>query len=570
MAGRIPQAFIDDLLNRVDIVDIIDSDIPLKKTGRDYQALCPFHGEKTPSFTVSQEKQFYHCFGCGAHGSAIGFIMNHRGLSFVEAIEEAARSVGLEVPYEGGGEPTAPKIDYSPIYAVLDEAQRYFSRQLRTHPDRDRAVNYLKSRGLSGVVAKRFGIGFAPNAWDDLSKALGPDEPSQQNLLTAGLIVENDKKRRYDRFRDRIMFPILDRRGRVVAFGGRVIDKGEPKYLNSPETPVFHKRGELYGLYQVRRSNKNIERIFVVEGYMDVVALGQFSVNNAVASLGTATTPEHLEMLFKTASEVVFCYDGDKAGRRAAWRALETSLPLIRDGRRAGFMFIPDGYDPDSFVREHGAQAFTQGERVKPLSEFLLDEIATKTNLNSIDGRARFVELAKPMVAKIPAGSFRQLLIQRIAEMADMDARGLSQSFDSSMRPTQSPRPKPERRRNRPRSMVEKALKPLLFDPSLGLEVDNHEQIRALPDEYAALLADLLDFIKANQGVTTGAVVERYRDTPNEGLVADQMETPLILDSDAYAIEFNQAISSLVKKTEPTAYERAQAEMRRRADDPSK
>jgi DNA primase len=570
VAGRIPQTFIDDLLNRVDIVDIIDSEIPLKKTGRDYQALCPFHGEKTPSFTVSQEKQFYHCFGCGAHGSALGFLMNHRGLSFVEAIEDAARGVGLEVPYEGGSEPAAPKIDYTPIYAALGEAQRYFSRQLRTHPDRDRAVNYLKSRGLSGAVAKRFGIGFAPNAWDDLSKALGPDEQAQENLLKAGLIIENDKKRRYDRFRDRIMFPILDRRGRVIAFGGRVIDQGEPKYLNSPETPVFHKRRELYGLYQVRRANTNIERVFVVEGYMDVVALGQFSVNNAVASLGTATTSEQLEMLFKTAPEVVFCYDGDKAGRRAAWRALETSLPLIRDGRRAGFMFIPDGYDPDSFVREYGAQAFTHGEQVKPLSEFLLDEIAAKTNLKSIDGRARFVELTKPMVAKIPLGSFRQLLIQRITEMADMESSALSASFNADSRPEPAPKPKPKRRRNQPPSLVEKALKPLLFDPKLGLSVDNHERIRAVADPHTDLLADLLEIIKNNPDITTGAIVERYRDTAHQQFLAEQLETPLILEREAYSVEFEQAISGLLKKAEPKAYERAQAEMRRRAEEQAK
>lgn len=567
MAGRIPQTFIDDLLNRVDIVDIIDNEIPLKKTGRDFQALCPFHGEKTPSFTVSQEKQFYHCFGCGAHGSALGFLMNHRGLSFVEAIEDAARGVGLEVPYEGGSAPSTPKVDYSPLYEILGTAQRFFSQQLRKHPDRDRAVNYLKARGLSGEIAKRFGIGFAPDAWDTLIQAHGTDEQAQQNLLKAGLIIENEQHRRYDRFRDRIMFPILDRRGRVIAFGGRVIDKGEPKYLNSPETPVFHKRQELYGLYQARRMNTNLQRILVVEGYMDVVALGQFSVNNAVASLGTATTAEQLEMLFRTAPEVVFCYDGDKAGRRAAWKALETTLPLIRDGRQAGFMFVPDGHDPDTLVREQGPEAFTRRDSIKPLSEFLLEELAAKIDLGSIDGRARFVDLAKPLVTKIPTGSFRQLLIHRIGEIANLDASALLDS--SKQTPRRVAQGRPRRRQNLP-SLVEKALKPLLFDPKLADLVEDRAKLASLPVAHVNLLVDVLEFVHTHPNVTTGALVEHYRDTGYEALLAQQLETPLVLDSEAHSIEFKQAIAALLKKTEPGAYQRAEAEMRRRAQEADK
>jgi len=563
VAGRIPQTFIDDLLNRVDIVDIIDSELPLKKTGRDYQALCPFHGEKTPSFTVSQEKQFYHCFGCGAHGSALGFLMNHRGLSFVEAVEEAARSVGLEVPHEAGT--MVPKIDYSPIYEILDRAQQLFVQQLKTHPDRDRAVTYLKSRGLSGEIAKRFGIGFAADSWNALIDAHGQDDQGLQNLIKAGLVIENDNNRRYDRFRDRITFPIYDRRGRVIAFGGRVIDKGEPKYLNSPETPVFHKRRELYGLFQVRRANPNVERILVVEGYMDVVALAQFSVNNAVATLGTATTSEQLEMLFKTAPEVVFCYDGDAAGRRAAWRALETTLPLIRDGRRAGFIFVPEGHDPDSFVRENGPGVFTSSESVKPLSEFLLDELAAKTNLSSIDGRARFVDLAKPMVTKIPTGSFRQLLIQRITEVADLDPRALSDSFGGKRRVPERPRRAQRRGRS---SMVDQALKRLLFDPKLATLVTDSETIAKLDHENAELLAEIVEFSKAHPQITTGALVERYRGSQHEALLAQQLEAPLELASEAETVQFQQAIDSLVSKaTRPSILAQAQAEMQRRTED---
>jgi len=564
VAGRIPQTFIDDLLNRVDIVDIIDSELPLKKTGRDYQALCPFHGEKTPSFTVSQEKQFYHCFGCGAHGSALGFLMNHRGLSFVEAIEEAASSVGLEVPREDGV--AAPKIDYSPLYAILERAQQFFVQQLKTHSDRDRAVSYLKSRGLSGAIAKQFGIGFAPDSWDALIRVLGIDEKSMQHLIQAGLVIENEQKRRYDRFRDRITFPIYDRRGRVVAFGGRVIDKGEPKYLNSPETPVFQKRRELYGLYQVRQANQNIDRILVVEGYMDVVALAQFSVNNAVASLGTATTTEQLEMLFKAAPEVIFCYDGDGAGQRAAWRALETTLPLIHDGRQAGFMFVPEGHDPDSFVREYGPATFNARESVKPLSEFLLDELAKKTNLSSIDGRARFIDLAKPMVKKIPPGSFRQLLVQRVAEIADSDPRVLG-DVQGNERPRRQPARRP-RRRGRS-SLVEQALKRLLFDPKLADLVADRKSIAGLSDENSDLLAELLELISERPNITTGALVEHYRDTEQAAMLEQLVETPLELDDEAHSIEFKQAIDALLRKAEPSAYERAQAEMQRRADDAS-
>ncbi len=563
MAGRIPQTFIDDLLNRVDIVDIIDNDLPLKKTGRDYQALCPFHNEKTPSFTVSQEKQFYHCFGCGAHGSALVFLLNHRGLSFVEAVEEAARGVGLEVPNDG--RTAAPKTDYSPLYEVLARTQQFFVQQLKDHPDRDRAVNYLKSRGLSGEVAKRFGIGFAPDSWDALIKAHRTDDQAQQNLAKAGLVIAKDNDKCYDRFRDRITFPIYDRRGRVVAFGGRIIDKGEPKYLNSPETAVFHKRRELYGLYQLRQFDSNVVRILVVEGYMDVIALAQYGVNNAVATLGTATTSEQLETLFRTAPEVIFCFDGDAAGGRAAWRALETALPLIRDGRRAGFIFIPQGHDPDSYVREIGPDVFTRTESIKPLSEFLLDKLAGKTNLGSIDGRARFTDLAKPMVVKIPPGSFRQLLIQRIAEIAQLDPLVLSNSYSNRRRPRAPAR---AQRRGGPPSIVNRAVKRLLFDPKLAAHVLDTQSIADLPEENVGLLADIVEFCRDHPHITTGTLVERYRGTEHEAVVAEQLETPLELDSEAESIEFLQAIDSLRRKAGHTSVlTRAEAEMRRRTED---
>jgi len=364
MAGRIPQQFIDDLLNRVDIVEIIDSRVPLKKKGKEYSACCPFHNEKTPSFTVSQNKQFYHCFGCKANGSAIGFLMEYEHLSFPDAIEELARSQGIDVPYEGGQRPDPEaKKAQTDLYDLMQEADQFYQKQLRQHALSEQAVNYLKERGLSGEVAKIFGIGFAPDGWDNLLKALGTTPEHEKALVTAGMLIQKDNGKCYDRFRDRIMFPIRDRRGRCIAFGGRILPKEQPndkdaKYLNSPETPLFHKGRELYGLYEARQALRDIPRLMVVEGYMDVVALAQFEVRYAVATLGTATTPDHLQRLFQLTSEVVFCFDGDRAGKEAAWRALQTCLPEMRDGRETRFMFLPDGEDPDSYIRKIGKEAF--------------------------------------------------------------------------------------------------------------------------------------------------------------------------------------------------------------------
>jgi len=333
MAGPIPQDFIDQLLARVDIVDVVGSRVPLKKAGREFTACCPFHTEKTPSFTVSPVKQFYHCFGCGEHGTAIGFLMAYDRMTFPEAVEELARQVGLEVPHEERPERRGP--DPQPLYDVLERAAQHYQQQLRRHPEAQRAIQYLKGRGLSGETAAAFGLGYAPPGWDNLLGAHGTDAEAVKRLDLAGLLAEGSGGKRYDRFRDRIMFPIRDARGRVIGFGGRVLGDAKPKYLNSPETPVFHKGRELYGLYEARRVPGAIERLLVVEGYMDVIALAQHGIGNAVATLGTATTTEHLERIFKTAPEVVFCFDGDRAGREAAWKALNAALPQLREGREA-------------------------------------------------------------------------------------------------------------------------------------------------------------------------------------------------------------------------------------------
>ena len=415
MAGRIPKQFIDDLITRVDIVELIDERVPLKKAGKDYKANCPFHEEKTPSFTVSADKQFYHCFGCGVHGTAIGFLMEYDHMSFPEAVEELARRAGVEIP-RATYSAAAPEAPVGPdLLELMRDAARLYRSQLREHPQAPIAIDYLKGRGITGEIAKEFELGFAPDGWDNLLKVLGGDEEgsparsasssshkySRESLVTAGLAIKKDGGGYYDRFRARIMFPIHDHRGRIVGFGGRVLDKGEPKYLNSPETPLFHKGRELYGLYHAREPIKRENRVLVVEGYMDVVALAQYGIDFAVATLGTATTRDHLERLFRHAPEVIFCFDGDRAGREAAWRALETTLPVLRDGRQASFLFLPEGEDPDTLVRKEGAEAFRARLRTaKPLPDFLFETLVRQVDLTRLDGRARLVELARPHLSK--------------------------------------------------------------------------------------------------------------------------------------------------------------------------
>ncbi len=431
MAGRIPHSFIDELLARIDIVDVIDARVPLKKAGREYKACCPFHSEKTPSFTVSQVKQFYHCFGCGQHGTAISFLMEYEHMDFVEAVEELAHHAGLEVPHEAGT-PGTHADSTQPGYTLLERVSGYYREQLRNHPQAGRAVEYLKQRGLTGDVAARFHIGFAPPGWDNLAHALNADSATQQLLLELGLTVKRtDSKGAYDRFRDRVMFPIHDRRGRTIGFGGRVLDDSTPKYMNSPESAVFHKGQELYGLYEARKTVRKLERMLVVEGYMDVVALAQFDINYAVATLGTSTTPEHLERLYRTVPEVVFCFDGDRAGRDAAWRALENALPVLTDGREARFLFLPEGEDPDTLVRKTGKEGFEQRiATATHLSDYLFDRLSAQLDIGSIDGRARLVAQARPLLATLPDSMFRQLMTERLAELAGTTPAALAGRLD--------------------------------------------------------------------------------------------------------------------------------------------
>ncbi|MEE4278853.1 MAG: DNA primase [Halieaceae bacterium] len=450
MAGRIPQSFIDDLLDRTDIVDVIDRRVKLKKTGKNYSARCPFHDEKTPSFSVNPDKQFYYCFGCGAGGNALGFLMDYENIDFPQAVENLAGALGLEVPREASRAPagSASGPAESPnraLYELMEQCTAFYREELRRNPQRERAVAYLKGRGLSGVIARDFGLGFAPPGWDNLLKHLdqtGDDEIRRGNALKAGVLVRNDAGRVYDRFRDRIVFPIRDRRGRVIAFGGRVLGDDKPKYLNSPESPIFHKGRELYGLYEARRANRRLERIIVVEGYMDVIALAQAGISYAVATLGTATSTDHLERIFRMVPEVIFCFDGDEAGRKAAERALHNALPSMSDGRQARFLFLREGEDPDSLVRKDGAGAFLDlVEKAQPLEEFLFACQAEGLDLSTMEGRAGLSKRALALIRQLPEGVFRELMIQSLAERTGIELESLRRL---EVPPAQPPAPAAE------------------------------------------------------------------------------------------------------------------------------
>jgi DNA primase len=507
MAGKIPSHFIDQLLSRVDIVDVINRRVQLRKAGKEFQACCPFHDEKTPSFTVSPTKQFYHCFGCGAHGSAISFLMEYDNLGFVEAVEELAQSAGLEVPREGSHE-QGP--DLRPLYELMEKAARFYQHQLKHHTESPAAVDYLKSRGMSGQIAANFGIGFAPPGWDNLTGTLGSDKTALERLNKCGMLSESNGKQ-YDRFRNRIIFPIRDPRGRTIGFGGRVLGDDKPKYLNSPETPLFHKGRELYGLYEARQANREITNLLVVEGYMDVVALAQHNIRNAVATLGTATTHEHLELIFRNCPEVIFCFDGDRAGRDAAWKALNTSLPLMRDGREVRFLFLPQGEDPDTQVRKEGSEAFLQRiEAATPLSEFLLQHLSAQVHMESIDGRAKLAQLAKPHLEKLPKGVFRQMMFERLEELVGLKAGHLD---DAPTTPQRKPANTTQNKSQAP-TPIRTAIALLLDHPHLYEVADEvSADWQAWNNSGIDILKQLLEIIRTQPTLSKAALIERWRNT---------------------------------------------------------
>ena len=523
--GRIPQHFIDELIARTDIVELIGARVPLKKSGREFKACCPFHAEKTPSFWVSPDKQFYHCFGCGKHGTALGFLMDHDHLGFREAVEELATRLGVEVPHEGGAERSAPHAD-EPLYELLARVARFYTEQLAREA---RAREYLAKRGLTAATLERFAIGYAPNSWNELLRRFGNGDAERKRLADAGLIVERERgsaregERYYDRFRDRVMFPIRDARGRVIAFGGRVIDAGEPKYLNSPETVLFHKGHELYALYEARRARRTLDRLIVVEGYMDAVSLHQSGIDYAVATLGTATTAEHFRRIFRLVPTVVFAFDGDRAGRAAAWRALQQALPEAREGREIRFLFLPQGHDPDTLIAAEGPAAFEERlAAAVPLSEYLVRELSEQSELGSADGRARFAEQARPLFARVPAGVYRELLLERLAEVvrlspARLEALWTQGPTGAALAPAASA---PARRATTARparaagrgSLVRQAIVRLLHYPTIALEVSAVERtgLDASEEPGAALLRELLDNLREQPAQIPAQVIQRW------------------------------------------------------------
>ncbi len=517
MAGLIPQHFIDDLLTRVDIVDIVDSSVALKKAGRDFKACCPFHDEKTPSFTVSQNKQFYHCFGCGAHGTAISFLMDYSGLDFIEAVEELASRAGVEVPREQGD--FSKTRDNSELYELMELVVRHFCRQLRESPEAHRAVDYLKQRGLSGELAKEFELGFAPPGWDILLNALGTSDAAKQRLALIGMTLEKDNGGYYDRFRDRIIFPIRDQRGRAIGFGGRVFDDSLPKYLNSPETPIFHKGRELYGLFQARHQLKDMERMYIVEGYMDVLALAQHGIRNVVASLGTAVTENHLERLFRVCPQIIFCFDGDSAGQKAAWRSMEIALPLLKEGRQIHFMFMPEGEDPDTYVQKHGREKFEDVNNYVPLSNYLIEKFKQETHLESREGMGQLVDGIVPLVGKLPAGALRELLVKDIAKLADMNIDSLKNLIDQKQTPvkkTQAQHLVSTNQFNKEHStLIANAISFLLQNPELGMAIES-DALSDIETQGVEFLRELLALVHKQPDISCAGILEHWRDSKYE------------------------------------------------------
>ncbi|ELY2649000.1 DNA primase [Cronobacter sakazakii] len=542
MAGRIPRVFINDLLARTDIVDLIDARVKLKKQGKNYHACCPFHNEKTPSFTVNGEKQFYHCFGCGAHGNAIDFLMNYDKLEFVETVEELAAMHNLEVPFEAGSGPTQiERHQRQTLYELLDGLNGFYRQALQSQ-SAEPARQYLAKRGLSESVIERFAIGYAPPGWDNVLKRFGNNSENRKSLIDAGMLVTNDQGRSYDRFRERVMFPIRDKRGRVIGFGGRVLGDALPKYLNSPETDIFHKGRQLYGLYEVQQSDPNPPRLLVVEGYMDVVALSQYDINYAVASLGTATTAEHIQMLFRVTNNVICCYDGDRAGRSAAWRALETALPYMTDGRQLRFMFLPDGEDPDTLVRQEGKAAFeARMEQAQPLSTFLFNSLLPQVDLSTPDGRAQLSTLALPLISQVPGETLRIYLRQELGnKLGILDDSQLERLMTRQADNSQT-RPAPTLKRTTMRILI-------------GLLVQNPELAPLVPSLAALdktklpgleLFAELVNTCLSQPGLTTGQLLEHYRGTKEAATLEKLSTWDDIADKDIAEKTFTDALDHM-------------------------
>ena len=534
MAGLIPSVFIDDLLTRVDVVDLIDSYLPLKKTGSNYVARCPFHTEKTPSFSVSRRKQFYHCFGCGASGNAIGFLMDYSHLNFVEAVEDLASFVGIDVPREESvTTPLIGKQDLASLYAVQQQVAKFYAQQLRDSNNDGLAVQYFKDRGVSGEVARDFLLGYAPDQWHLLA-----DQFDTGLLKKAGLLIAKEGGRSYDRFRGRIMFPIRDRRGRVVAFGARVLGDALPKYLNSPETPVFHKSNEVYGLYELLEKKGRPAQILLVEGYMDVIALAQFGLRNAVATLGTAPTRAHFDLLFRFTAEIVLCFDGDEAGLKAAWRAIEAGLPCLKDGRHIRVMLLPEKEDPDSLIRREGVDAFlARLAAASPLSDYFFSRLSGALDLQTLEGRAALMVKAKAYLKTLPSGYFREMMVGRLNEQVehvslDLESEGTRRRSDISKEKVT-----PARTAN--------AL--LLQNPELAQSQFLKDGVDlSLDSPGLNLLRKVLSVIAKKPELTTGGLLENFRGEPEESQVRALVQVPVLVPESVLEVEFAGAVRRLV------------------------
>ena len=538
MAGRVPRNFIDDLLNRVDIVEVIDSRVPLKKKGREYWACCPFHGEKTASFSVSSSKQFYHCFGCQKSGNAVGFLMDYDHMEFVEAIESLAHSLGIEVPYEQGTAPAKPAQGLESMYQSMEQSSQYYEAQLKQTPE---AIDYLKDRGISGQTAKTFAIGYAPPGWNNLSG-------DEKQLVETGMLVKKETGKPYDRFRHRLMFPIRDRRGRTIAFGGRVINpEDNPKYLNSPESPLFHKSDEIYGLYELKKAVTNIDRIYVTEGYMDVVALAEHGVKTAVATLGTAINNRQIESLFRVCKNLVFCFDGDAAGKKAAWRSLEQCLASLKEGRLARFLFLPEGQDPDSYISEFGSEGFDQQvDHASTLTEYLFETLLTECNIKTLEGRAQFLDRLRPYFMQIPLQSLKDQILAAVEQRTgqQIDTRMLRLlGEDKPVAAAGNRMPEPHWTPTR------LAINLLLKKPALAQSTGTHDELAESGIPGVDLLLKILDRIHDEPEISTQNLLDRFKGDDHEShLYKLAVMEPPVEDDESLELMFADCLQSLQKQ----------------------
>lgn len=563
----IPQDFIDELLSRIDIVEIIEPRVALKKGGKDYQGLCPFHNEKSPSFTVSQDKGFYHCFGCQQHGSALTFLVEHDRMDFISAVELLAERVGMEIPQQDTGVSKEVHKRRRTMHEMLERASGYYKDQLRQHESKDRAVDYLKERGLSGEIARDFQLGYAPPGWDNLQSALATSNADRELLVESGMLIENEE-RTYDRFRDRIMFPIRDLRGKTIAFGGRIMGDDKPKYLNSPETPVFHKGRELYGLYEARQRTSRLEQVIVVEGYMDVVALAQHGINYSVATLGTATSTDHIDRLYRLVSKIVFCFDGDEAGRNAAWKALNTVLEFLQDGRSASFLFLPDGEDPDSLVREDGHDRFELRLReAATFTTFFYAHLEAELDAGTPEGKAALSKLAMPLINQIPEGVFKQLMIDELSNRTGLDTERLltvSAGYRKKPRREYSAEPRVKEVQRKPQGSLEQidqAVSMLLHQPELVDLFEPQEYARLSADDPCKSLMRLIKFIISEDAADLEKIFAHFQGEAEFDYLRQLANKEQLLDVSQYKDEFSGIITQRLGSIEDGLKRRSISEL---------